>query len=196
MFLISVFIYILCFFRSFSVCIYMYIYYVELCVFLFRLIKSYYISVRMSPSCKVLDLDTKAISRPLDVVWCGEDSVVLHWRNTGIVMVGPYGHWVNIPYTGNVVLISELDCVRVVSSDCCDLLQRVPLATEMIQRIGSTHSAALLYDVMEAYEAGDPKSDENIRSLAASNQLPEAIDTCIAAAAVEFDISKQQVNNI
>jgi hypothetical protein len=28
---------------------------------------------------------------------------------------------------------------------------------------------------MEAFEEGDPKSDENIRSLAASNQLIEAV---------------------
>jgi hypothetical protein len=41
--------------------------------------------------------------------------------------------------------------------------------------VGSTEPAALLVDAMEAFEEGDPKSDENIRSLAASNQLIEAV---------------------
>jgi hypothetical protein len=45
---------------------------------------------------------------------------------------------------------------------------------------------------MEAFELGDPKSDENIRSIAASNQLNDAVLSCISAASYEFDVSKQQ----
>lgn len=49
---------------------------------------------------KVLDFDTKSLSKPMDIAWCGEDAVVLLWRNTGIVMVGPYGDWLNFPHDG------------------------------------------------------------------------------------------------
>ena len=45
---------------------------------------------------------------------------------------------------------------------------------------------------MEAFEEGDPKSDENIRSIATSNQLTEAISACVQAASAEFDIPRQQ----
>jgi hypothetical protein len=45
---------------------------------------------------------------------------------------------------------------------------------------------------MEAFDQGDPKSDDNIRSLASANQLVEAVQACIAAAAAEFDITRQQ----
>lgn len=128
---------------------------------------------------KVLDFDTKSMSRPLDIAWCGDDAVVLLWRNTGIVMVGPYGDWLNFPYDGAVQLIAEPDCCRIITSTQCDMLQRVNSATEAIRRIGSTDPAALLYDAMEAFEEGDPKSDENIRSIADANQLQDAIQSCI-----------------
>lgn len=45
---------------------------------------------------------------------------------------------------------------------------------------------------MEAFEEGDPKSDENIRSIAVTNQLEPAVASCITAAAAEFDVSRQQ----
>lgn len=107
-------------------------------------------------------------------------------------MVGPYGDWLNFSYDEDVHLIPESDCCRIVTSTSCEILQRVPASTEAIKRIGSTDPAALLYDAMEAFDEGDPKSDENIRSIAASNQLVEAVAACISAAAAEFDIPKQQ----
>ena len=35
----------------------------------------------------MLDFDTKSLSRPIEIAWCGDDSICLQWRNTGIVMV-------------------------------------------------------------------------------------------------------------
>jgi len=141
---------------------------------------------------KVLDFDTKSVSRPMEIAWCGEDAVLLMWKNTGIVMVGPYGDWLNFPYEDDVHLVAEPDCCRIFTSSSCEMLQRVPASTEAIKRIGSTDPAALLNDAMEAFDEGDPKSDENIRSIAASNQLGDAVTSCIHAAAAEFDITRQQ----
>ena len=145
---------------------------------------------------KVLDFDTKSSTRPQEMTWCGDDAVVMVWRSSGIVMVGPYGDYLNFSYehaiTG-VRLISEPDCCRILTSTSCEMLQRVPASTEAIRRIGSTDPAALMYDAMEAFEEGDPKSDENIRSIAATSAImKDAIHSCIAAAAAEFSISKQQ----
>ncbi len=141
---------------------------------------------------QVLDFDTKSISRPIEIAWCGEDAVVMQWRNTGIVMVGPFGDWLNFPYDVAVHLVPERDCCRIVTSAGCEILQRVPDSTVAIRSVGSTDPAALMFDAMEAFEEGDPKSDENIRSIAASNQLGDAVHACILAAAAEFDVSRQQ----
>jgi vacuolar protein sorting-associated protein 16 len=80
----------------------------------------------------------------------------------------------------------------VLSSLSCDMIQRVPTATEAIRKIGSTDPAALLYDAMEAFEEGDPKSDEIIRSIGATSLLAPAVESCISAAASEFDVTRQQ----
>lgn len=132
------------------------------------------------------------MSRPMDIAWCGDDAVVMFWRKIGIVMVGPYGDWLNYSYEGPLFLVPEPDCCRIVTGEACEMLQRVPTSTEAIRRIGSTDPAALLYDAMEGYTEGDPKSDENIMSIASANQLHLAVKSCINAAAAEFDISRQQ----
>ena len=141
---------------------------------------------------KYVDVNTKSMHKPMDIVWCGDDAVVLQWKNTGIIMVGPDGDWLNFPYKGMFHLVAEPDCCRVITSTSCDMLQRVPPSTEVIRRIGSTDPAALMYDATGAFEDGDPKSDENIRSIAASGQLDEAITNCIEAASTEFDVERQQ----
>lgn len=139
---------------------------------------------------KVLDFDTNTNLKPLQMIWCGEDSVILHWKHF-LLMVGPYGHWVNFPYNTPLYVVPEADCCRIVTSTRCELLQRVPASTEAIRRIGSTDPAAMLYDAMEAFDEGDVKADENIRSIDDA-QLVDAVHACIAAAGAEFFPAKQK----
>jgi len=145
---------------------------------------------------KVLDFDTSEGSTqpPLEMTWCGEDSVVLHWKNLGVLMVGPYGDWLRFPYEnqGNLYLIPEMDCCRVVTDVAVELLQRVPPATALLLRIGSIEPAAMLLDATDAFENGSPASDEAARSITKSGMLMEAIEGCIDAAVREFDITTQQ----
>ncbi|KAL3924107.1 MAG: hypothetical protein SGILL_001250 [Bacillariaceae sp.] len=145
---------------------------------------------------KVLDFDTSEGSTqpPLEIRWCGEDSVVLHWKNLGILMVGPYGDWLRFPCEnqGNLHLIPEIDCCRVVSDTSVEILQRVPPSTALLLRIGSIEPAAMLLDASDAFDSGSVSSDEAARAITKTGMLSEAIESCTDAAAKEFDISTQK----
>lgn len=58
---------------------------------------------------KVLEFDTEATSSPLQMVWCGEDAVLLYWKKVGVIMIGPYGSWLKFPYEEAVYLAPERD---------------------------------------------------------------------------------------
>jgi hypothetical protein len=145
---------------------------------------------------KVLDFDTSegSSSPPLDMKWCGEDSVVLHWKNLGVLMVGPYGDWLRFPEpeSENVYLIPEIDCCRVITDSSVEILQRVPPATALLLRIGSIETSAMLLDASDAFDSGSPASDEAARAIVKTGSLAEAIETCTDAATKEFDIVTQK----
>ena len=145
---------------------------------------------------KVLDFDTSEGSSapPKDMHWCGEDSVVLHWKNLGVLMVGPYGDWLRFPYDGeeNLHIIPEIDCCRVVTNNRMEMIQRVPPATAELFRIGSIEPSAMLLDASDDFEKGSPSSDEAARAITKTGMLAEAIVTCTEAATREFDVKTQK----
>jgi hypothetical protein len=163
---------------------------------------------------KVLEFNTSSgsSSPPRSMAWCGEDSVVLHWKNLGVLLVGPYGDWLRFPYgeedemggttsvTGSrvngdseVFLVQEMDCCRVITSNVVELLQRVPPGTADLLRIGSIAPGALLLDASDAFDSGSSNADEAARSITArEGLLSEAILDCVAAAVGEFDVRVQK----
>src|SRR3954451_21195770 len=56
---------------------------------------------------------------------CGTDSVVLYWDKL-VLMVGPFGDWIKYSYDDAIYLVPEIDGVRIISSDKCEFLQKVP----------------------------------------------------------------------
>mmetsp|Transcript_17132 Transcript_17132/g.25327 ORF Transcript_17132/g.25327 Transcript_17132/m.25327 type:complete len:1041 (+) Transcript_17132:101-3223(+) len=145
---------------------------------------------------KVLDFDTSEGSQnpPSDMKWCGEDSVVLHWKKLGILMVGPYGDWLRFPFenTENVWIVPEIDCCRVVTDNSIEILQRVPPATAALLRMGSIEPSAMLLDASDAFDSGSPSSDEAARAITKTGMLLEAIETCMDAATREYNIDMQK----
>ncbi|KAI8983029.1 Vps16, N-terminal region-domain-containing protein [Pilobolus umbonatus] len=129
------------------------------------------------------EYSTKSKIPPQQLVWCGTDSVVLYWDKI-VLMVGPFGDWIKYTYEDPIYLASEIDGVRIISNEKCELLQKVPTSTENIFKIGSTEPAAMLFDALDHYERKSPKADENIRSIKA--ELIDAVDSCIEAAGFEF----------
>ncbi|KAF9570847.1 hypothetical protein EC968_001335 [Mortierella alpina] len=132
---------------------------------------------------------TRSQVPPRQLVWCGTDSVVLYWDKI-VLMVGPYGDWIKYTYDDAIFLIPEIDGVRVISSEKCEFLQKVPDVTENIFKIGSTAPAAMLYDALDHFEKKSPKADENIRSIRL--ELSEAVEACIEAAGHEISHQYQR----
>ena len=149
--------------------------------------------VSTSFETKVLDFDTSegSSSPPIAMQWCGEDSVVLHWKNMGILMVGPYGDWLRFCYnnTTSVHLIPEMDACRVITDSAVELLQRVPPMTANLLRIGSIEGSALLLEAADAFAAGSVSDDV---LLTENPPKDEDIACCIEAATKEFDIATQK----
>ena len=62
--------------------------------------------------------------------------------------------------------------------------------TESIFRIGSTSPASILVDAIDQLEQKSPKADDNIQLI--RPQLAEAVDSCVKAAGLEFNIHWQK----
>ncbi|KAJ3195966.1 hypothetical protein HDU82_001939 [Entophlyctis luteolus] len=76
-------------------------------------------------------LSSTAVSSPLQIAWCGNDSVVLHWEDI-VLVVGPFGDFIKYSVDGVVVLVG---------------------ATEDVFKIGSTSPGAILYDACDNFAA-------------------------------------------
>lgn len=105
---------------------------------------------------KVLDFDTSegSTAPPTQLCWCGEDCVMLHWKNLGVLLIGPYGDWVRCAYNemySQLYLLPDMDGCRVVTESAVELLQRVPPTTANLLRIGSIEPSAMLLDASDAF---------------------------------------------
>ena len=152
--------------------------------------------VSTSFTTKVLEFDTLADSRPLDMQWCGEDSVLLSWEDC-LLMVGPYGHWLKFKYRAPLFLIPEIDCCRIITDRSCELLQRVPGPIALIRQLSADNPSAMLYNTLEMCKVVDVKVD-HVRSkdppgqACLSAEILHAIQANIAAAAVELTTVQQK----
>ncbi|KAJ2936767.1 hypothetical protein H1R20_g334, partial [Candolleomyces eurysporus] len=116
--------------------------------------------------------------------WCGNDAIIVTWSNL-VLLVGPSGDTIPFTYAGSTFVVTEMDGVRVISSDVCDLIQKVPASTLSVFRPGSTSPSAILYDAWESFTGRSPKADENVRSI--RPDLAKAVDECIDAAGREWE---------
>eukprot|EP00891_Asterochloris_glomerata_P007024 jgi/Astpho2/7024/e_gw1.00107.12.1_t len=124
----------------------------------------------------------------LQVAWCGTDSVLLHGQDN-LLMVGPYGDSLELPIQEGTVLVTECDSVRILSDEQHELLRRVPDAQVDVFRIGSTAPGAMLFDARQLFEQREAKADAALRAIA--SRLPEAVATCLDAAAADLDAPRQ-----
>ena len=138
---------------------------------------------------KYTEYDSKAKTTPNQIYWCGNDSVVLAWEDE-IHMVGPNGAAAKYYYDDTVHVVPDIDGVRLITSESCELLQKVPDDSEEVFKLGATSPSPVLFDSIELLEKKSPKADENMQRIKSS--LPDAVETCIRAAGQEFDHALQK----
>lgn len=127
--------------------------------------------------------------KPDQMAWCGNDSVCVFWPGL-LLVVGPKGETLKYECDEFTHLVQEIDGLRVISQSVCELLQKVPPATEQVFSSGSISPGARLHDANDHFEQHSPAADEVIRSI--KDNLSEAVDACLDAASFEFTPGEQR----
>ncbi|EMC97761.1 hypothetical protein BAUCODRAFT_66530 [Baudoinia panamericana UAMH 10762] len=135
------------------------------------------------------EYESKVKTIPKDLQWCGNNAVVLAWEDE-LHLVGPNGAASKFYYDSIMHLLPDIDGIRVLTSDICEFLQKVPDPTEEVFRLGSTSPASVLLDALHHLEDKSPKADDNIQLIRES--LDEAVDVCVRAAGQEYSIHWQK----
>ncbi|KAJ9095730.1 hypothetical protein QFC20_006597 [Naganishia adeliensis] len=124
-------------------------------------------------------------SMPTRVEWVGDQAVALAWDDGRVFVLGPDGEGLNYLYSPAPVLVGEMDGLRIISTESCDFIEKVPDASLAVFAPGSRHKAASLVEALESFEQGQPRANDIIRGIKAD--LAGAVDTCIEAAGLEPD---------
>ncbi|XP_041968252.1 vacuolar protein sorting-associated protein 16 homolog isoform X2 [Aricia agestis] len=139
---------------------------------------------------KYCEIDTSYIKQPKELVWCGSQAVIGHWDDT-MRIYGFNGSYETYVYDGPFHIISEMDCVRVISEQSHELIQKVPVVVEKIFRINSTAPGSYLVEASKQFQKRSHRADEYIRLV--KPDLPSAVRDCIDAAAFEFNTDLQKM---
>mmetsp|Transcript_7660 Transcript_7660/g.11599 ORF Transcript_7660/g.11599 Transcript_7660/m.11599 type:complete len:895 (+) Transcript_7660:85-2769(+) len=151
----------------------------------------------------VIEFVTRHDKPPLDVAWCGEDSVLLYWEHI-LIMVGPYCAFVAFKYDGTspgeLCLHTESDGCRVITNTSCELLRKVPddmrkAFSPLYRPQKVAEPASLLLAASQAYQMEKIEADFYIRQLRGNGNNDEkikgAVRTCLEGALHSFDTESQ-----
>jgi hypothetical protein len=105
-------------------------------------------------------LDAKGLT------WCGNDLPILSYPDR-IVLVGPnsYEPLDLRSKTGGIKCFTEIDGLRVVTSEKTYFLEKVSDATTRTFKIASTTPAAKLLNALKSVDLNIPRADEIIREV-------------------------------
>ncbi|KAJ2840805.1 Vacuolar protein [Coemansia sp. 'formosensis'] len=118
-----------------------------------------------------------------DIAWCGSDAAVVSFACGETLLLGPFGDTLTFTHDAPMHLVQELDGVRMFNALSHEFLCKVSEDAKSVFQIGSTSAAALLYDALDGIRAHSSRADETVRSI--RDDMPQAVDTCIAAAGSE-----------
>ncbi|KAG8723341.1 hypothetical protein FRC09_003726 [Ceratobasidium sp. 395] len=143
------------------------------------------VSADFSKSFAEYDSTQDSQSLPRQVVWCGNDAVVLSYSSGQLIILGPFGDTIKHYYPGAPHVIGEVDGARVVCIDRCDWIQKVPPSSMNALGPTSTHPAALLLHAAEQFAQRVPSAHDSVNTI--RPELVGAVDTLIDAAGREWE---------
>lgn len=138
---------------------------------------------------KLSEYDSKVKTVPKDMQWCGSNAVALAWEDE-IHLIGPKSAAAKFYYDSWVHLLPDVDGIRLLTNDVCEFIQKVPDEAVEVFRLGSDSPAANLLEASSLLDQKSPKADDLIQLIRPS--LADAVDTCIRAAAHEYQIHWQK----
>ncbi|XP_057651566.1 vacuolar protein sorting-associated protein 16 homolog [Diorhabda carinulata] len=140
---------------------------------------------------KYCEIDCDIIYTPKQMLWCGNEAVVLYWeKDNTFLIVGKHGNKVAHFYDSSVFLVPEIDGIRIISNTHHELLQKVPEVVQKIFRINSTEPGSFLLEASKQFQKGSHKANEYICLV--KNDLETAVNQCIEAVGYEFDTDIQK----
>lgn len=134
--------------------------------------------------------DVRNTSAPVQLVWCGSDAVIINW-GTQLDVVGLSEENIKYSYDESVFIVPEVDCVRVVSFQSMDIIQKVPKVVRDIFRINSTVPGSYLLEASKQFQKKSHRSNEYLHLV--KDKLFSAVQQCVEAAGHEFNAETQKM---
>ncbi|CAD7696036.1 unnamed protein product [Ostreobium quekettii] len=127
--------------------------------------------------------------QPLQMAWCGNDAIVLYYDGV-LMLVSSTGDWVTFNSPEPVVLASEPDGLRVISTKRHRLLRSVDDAMRQVLSPESEGPGRQLFLARQAFDEQDAKADKILRGI--KSDLQEAVQTCVEVAGAVWDTNTQR----
>lgn len=95
--------------------------------------------------------DTHQLSEPKQIVWCGSEAVVCYWGST-VTVIGCLEDSLSYVYDYPVFLVSEIDCVRLLSPESHHIIQCVPEVVQEMFKINSLSPGSYLLEASKQFQ--------------------------------------------
>lgn len=145
---------------------------------------------------KYCEFNTGRSEMPKQMEWCSNsddplkaEALLVSYPSI-LLIVGINGDSNIYTYDSEVSLIPESDCVRVLSNNYHELIQRVPKCVSNIFGISISEPSSFLFESHRKFRERSHQSDEYLCLI--MDKIETAVIECIEAAGFEFDTETQK----
>lgn len=126
----------------------------------------------------------------LDSEGSGKAFGIVVTYNSLLLIIGLNGELCTYTYDEEIILIPEMDGLRLISNGCHEMLQNIPKPILNTFAINSQESSSFLFEAYKQFQQRSHKSDEYLTL--AKCQIEKSVEDCINAACYDFDPSIQK----